>query len=244
MRRIIAIGGGEIKDGETRAIDKYILDVTGKSKPRLLFLPTASSDDQGYWKTIDRVFGKELGALTSVLMLTQNPLDSEIKEKIAQADVIYVGGGNTKMMLELWEKRGVDVLLRNAYENGVVLSGLSAGAICWFEYGSTDSPRFNNPRDTKFILIRGLGLMNGIASPHHIREPNRINALKGFVKKKGMTGFGIDDNAALEIVDNKFRVLTSKPDVGVVMVSLDSDGKLQANSLSPGDNYLPFGLNL
>lgn len=238
MKRIIAIGGGEIRDGDTLPIDKYILEATGKDKPNLLFLPTASGDAEGYWEIVNKVFGIELGAATSVLKLTQNPTDSEIQDKIGQADAIYVGGGNTRKMLDIWKSREVDKLLLNAYESGVVLSGLSAGAICWFEYGSTDSPKFDNPDDTNFVLIEGLGLVGGLASPHHIREPKRMEVLPDLVKKTGSVGFGIDDCAAIEIVEGEqYKVISSKAGVGITKVSLSKNGDTVIERILPNDNY-------
>lgn len=240
MKRIIAIGGGEIKDGDTKSIDKYILESTGKSSPNLLFIPTASGDSEGYWQTIQNVFGGELGAATSVLMLSKEPPDSEIEEKIGEADAIYVGGGNTRKMLDLWKSRGVDTLLKNAYKQGTLLSGLSAGAICWFEYASADSPRFDNPEDTEFVLIEGLGIVRGLASPHHIREPKRIEVLPDLVRETGSIGFGIDDNAALEIVDGTYTVITSKPGVGVTKVYQDENNEVIEEKFLQNESFIPY----
>jgi dipeptidase E len=96
MGKIVAIGGGEIKDKETEKIDRLILELTGKSKPNILFLPTASSDAEGYWITFKEYFSS-LGAIPSVLKLVENsPSHNEIERIILSSDAIYVGGGNTK----------------------------------------------------------------------------------------------------------------------------------------------------
>lgn len=236
-KKIVAIGGGEIKDHDTLSIDKHILELTGKSKPTLLFLPTASGDAQGYWEVVQSVFEEKLGAETSVLMLTKSPSKSEITDKLEQADAIYVGGGNTQKMLQIWEESGVDVLLRSAYERGCVCSGLSAVAICWFEYGSTDSPRFENPTETDFVLLEGLGFVSGLASPHHIREPKRSEILPELVKETGVIGFGIDDNAAIEIIDGTYKVLSSKPNSVVTKVYLDESNTICTQKLLPGVEF-------
>ena len=148
MKKIIAIGGGEIgRPGfptQTTAIDKEIIRLTKKKHPTLLFIPTASGDSSSYYETVRNHFGKKLSCKTDVLYLIKEKLSQqEIKEKILSADIIYVGGGNTFRMMKIWKRRGVDVILKQAYKKGTVLSGLSAGArragisrgsvagICW-----------------------------------------------------------------------------------------------------------------
>jgi len=138
--KIIAIGGGEIgkpnPDGgfypiETLKIDKHSIALTGKKNPKLLFIPTASSDSERYYTTVQKYFSK-LGCKTDVLYLLSNKLHKqEIKKKITSADIIYVGGGNTLKMMNEWRKQGVDDLLKKAHNQGTVMTGVSAGAICW-----------------------------------------------------------------------------------------------------------------
>ena len=140
MGKIVAIGGGELKDLDTLSIDREIVSLTGKKHPTALFIPTASGDAEGYWKTFQGIYGGMLGCKPEVLyLIKENPVKREIEEKILGADLIYVGGGNTMKMLKAWRKKGVDKLLKKAYGQGIVLSGLSAGAICWFAYGCSDS---------------------------------------------------------------------------------------------------------
>ena len=160
MKKIIALGGGEIgRPGypiETTQIDKEIIKLTGKKNPKLLFIPTASSDSESYYEVVKKHFGKRLGCKTNVLYLIKEKLSQkEIKEKILNSDIIYVGGGDTLKMMRVWKKNGVDKILKQAYEKGVVLSGLSAGSICWFKYGISDSKRFTNP-NAGLIKVSGL----------------------------------------------------------------------------------------
>ena len=105
---IVAIGGGEIRERETLAIDQWIVRLTKKRKPRALFVPTASGDAQGYCETFDNIYGEELGCKTDHLLLLSNDRDAkQIEKKVLGADVIYVGGGNTLRMMKLWRKLGV-----------------------------------------------------------------------------------------------------------------------------------------
>lgn len=117
-------------------------------------------------------------------------------------------------MLKTWRRNGIDKLLVKAYGRGIVLSGISAGAICWFTYGCSDSRRFSNPEDASFMRVKGLGLLNLTVSPHHIREKHRDNSLVKLMRKTPGVAVAIDDNSALEIVDNQYRIITSKKGVG------------------------------
>ena len=139
MGRIVAIGGGEIRDGETLNIDKFIVSLSGKEKPSLLFIPTASHDVEGYIETVKKVYG-ELGCDVKILCLTkENIEEDDIRDIILKSDIIYVGGGNTEYMMKIWEKYSVDKYLKEAYKKNIVLSGLSAGSLCWFKAGFDDS---------------------------------------------------------------------------------------------------------
>lgn len=216
MRKIIAIGGGEIgRPGypiETLPIDKEIIRSTGKKHPRLLFIPTASHDARLYIDTVQKYFGQRLGCrIDTLLVATDAPDRTATKEKISNADIIYVGGGNTLFLMKRWRKFGVDKLLKQAWTEGKVMAGVSAGAICWFKYGSSDSRAMNKPGSSNYIRVKGLGLINATLSPHHIREQQRKLELVKMIKKHGGLGLAVDDHAALEITDDEFRVITSKP---------------------------------
>jgi len=168
QRAIVAIGGGEIRTRGTAPIDREIIRLTRKKHPKLLFIPTASSDSERYWKHVQEYFGGFLKCKTDVLFLiTEQISPNEIGRKIRWADIIYAGGGNTLQMMRVWRRVGVDKLLKSAYEKGTVLSGISAGAICWFDSGHSDSMSFTNPKNWKYINVKGLGLIRGIHCPHY-----------------------------------------------------------------------------
>lgn len=213
---IVAIGGGEIRQLKTLAIDKTIVGLTNKKKPRLLFIPTASSDSENYVKAIEKVYGKKLGCkVDSLLLLRGNPSSKEIKEKILSADIIYVGGGNTLKMMKLWRRLGVDKLLKSAHNKGIILCGISAGAICWFEYGHSDSMSFYHPDDWDYIRIKGMGLLKGLLCPHFDGETRGIKRKKSFsqmVQKVGGLGIAIDNHSAIIFRNDSYKVINSKKD--------------------------------
>lgn len=207
---IITIGGGSMKKGETLAIDKEIVRLAKKPHPRLLFIPTASDDSLKYCDLIDKHF-KKLGCKTDVLFLiSEKPSRKEIESKISAADIIYVGGGNTLKMMKLWRKLGVDKMLKTAWQKGKVLCGLSAGSICWYESGHSDSMSFYNPKNWDYIKVRGLGFLKGIHCPHYngrtLGIPRRTS-FKKMIAKSGGTGFAVNNGCALVYEDNKMRVI-------------------------------------
>jgi len=215
QRAIVAIGGGEIRTRGTAAIDREIIRLSGKRNPKLLFIPTASSDSERYWRHVQEYFGGFLKCKTDVLFLIkEQPANEQIRRKILGADIIYVGGGNTLQMMRIWRRLRVDKLLKAAYENGTVLSGISAGAICWFDSGNSDSMSFYNPRKWKYINVRGLGLIQGIHCPHYDGRTRGVPRRKHFrdmIRKTGKIGIAIENNCAIEFIDGRFyRVIRSK----------------------------------
>lgn len=216
MRKaIVAIGGGEIRTRGTAAIDREIIRLSAKKNPKLLFVPTASSDSEQYWKHVQEYFGGFLKCKTDVLFLIkEKPSNHEIRRKIIEADIVYVGGGNTLQMMRIWRRLGVDELLKAAYENGTVLSGISAGAICWFDSGHSDSMSFDNPREWKYINVRGLGLIPGIHCLHYDGRTRGVPRRKDFrdmIQKMGGIGIAIENNCAIEFINGRrYRVIRSK----------------------------------
>ncbi|MBA3937732.1 MAG: Type 1 glutamine amidotransferase-like domain-containing protein, partial [Planctomycetes bacterium] len=158
---MFAIGGGELRTGETLTFDQQIVAFTGQIGPRALFVPTASGDSEGYWQAFSAVYGRQLGCTTEVLRLLTDPADAAAAAgKIGNADLIYVGGGNTLRMLEVWRRLGVDRLLEQAAGCGQVLCGLSAGALCWFRFGNSDAPMLEGRSGIRTMRVDGLGLVD------------------------------------------------------------------------------------
>ncbi len=211
--KIIAIGGGEIgRPGhpyETTAIDKEIIKLTGKTSPRLLFIPTASTDQEKYYKDVQKHFSKELGCKTDCLYLPDNDFDyKNTSRRVLNSDIIYVGGGNTEKMIKLWKQFGLDRILREAYAKGVVLTGLSAGAICWFREGNSDSSRFHDPT-TDLKKVEALGLVDALLCPHFISETDRQPSLRQMMMTTPGVAIAISNCCAIEISDQKYRIISS-----------------------------------
>ena len=214
MSKIIAIGGGEIgRPGysiETLKIDKEIIKLSKKKNPKVLFIPTASSDSKSYCNTFQDYFGKRLKCQVDILYLINNNLSQrEISKKILSSDIIYVGGGNTLKMMNIWRRKGVDKILKKAFNRDIVLSGISAGAICWFKYGLSDSRKFKN-KDSDYIRVSGLNFINMLNCPHYDVESDRREDLKRIMKKTKVPALTLDNCCAIEIIDNRYRIITSK----------------------------------
>ena len=164
LKKLVIIGGGEIRKSESLSLDRETIKLTGKKHPKLLFIPTASSDHEGYCDAVKKHFGGKLGCrIDQLCLLKQRYSKKVIKEKILGSDIIYVGGGNTLMMMNTWRRTGVDKLLKAASSKGIVLSGVSAGSICWFSFGLSDSRRFKNPK-ADLIRVSGLGIIDGFTT--------------------------------------------------------------------------------
>ena len=242
MGKIVAIGGGDLSALATEPIDRMIIELSGKRGPRALFIPTASSDSVEYWETFDRAYRLAYGCETDVLYLlgaTPDPL--EVARKIERADIIYVGGGNTLKMMRRWRRLGVDSLLREAHARGAVLCGVSAGAICWFDSGHSDSMSFYNSDDWNYIAVTGMGLVRGLACPHYNGEINGVPRCQDFhemVRRKGGVGLAIDNDCALAFVDDGYKVLSAARDAGAYTLFV-RNGEVMERQIQPAEEFLP-----
>ncbi|MBS1704383.1 MAG: Type 1 glutamine amidotransferase-like domain-containing protein [Armatimonadetes bacterium] len=195
MRTIIAIGGGtSFEDGTGLPIHRHLLDRTGAAKPKITYIPTASSENiEGM--LIARIGFQSLGATVQVLSLFSLP-SNDLIDWMADSDLIYVGGGNTKSMLALWKEWEVDTALKHHYDQGKLIAGVSAGANCWFESCSTDS--YFGP----YRALPALGWIKGSFCPHLESEPERRPTLETFLSTGAMaSGYTTTDGAALEFHD-------------------------------------------
>jgi aminopeptidase N len=195
MKQIIAIGGGgfgrEIKDLK---IEKYIVEQCSKENPSICFIPTATGDDAGYIENFYKAFDS-LKCRTSHIDFFKRTID--LKEHILKQDIIFVGGGNTKSMLAVWREWGLDEILFDAYNRGVIMSGVSAGAICWFENGITDSWKDNQS------ILPCLSFVKGNCCPHYDEEPERIPFVSKILKNKEIDNcLAIEGFCALHVVDD------------------------------------------
>jgi dipeptidase E len=207
---IVAIGGGSLKKKQTLPIDREIVQLTGKKLPQALFIPTASGDRQDYCEAFDRIYGELLGCKTDRLLLYRRPLDRESADrKIRSADLIYVGGGNTLRMMKLWRRLGIDKMLIKAGRQGTVLAGVSAGAICWHEWGHSDSRSYSGKKDWSYIKVRSLGLRRGLYCPH-LDSEKRHSSMTAMVTREEILGIACDDFAAIHYAESGATCITSK----------------------------------
>lgn len=217
MRQIITIGGGGFMrfNSEFR-LEKYCLQQTNKTNPKVCFLPQASAEDQSYVVKFYQTF-TALGANVSWLSLFGR-VKHGWENHLLQQDLIYVGGGNTRSMLALWREWGIDKLLIQAYQRGVVLCGISAGAICWFEQCVTDSV-------WPLGALQGLNILPGSCCPHYDSEPERRPT---FIKKirnnEILPGIALSDHTAAHYVDSQLKAVVSEhPDKKAFYVSANGE---------------------
>ena len=201
MKVIVPIGGGEITNQTTLAIDKYIISLVNLEKPKVLFIPTASGDMPSYIERFTNLY-KELGCEVDTLLLSKTENDNLIRSKIFSSDIIYIGGGNTARMMRIFKRTHVNEYLKLAYEKGIFLTGLSAGAMAYFTNGYSDSNRSTNP-EASLCLVKCLDLIPYCFCPHYNEEERK--SFDEFVVKKGFNGLALEDNVALVVIDDKIQ---------------------------------------
>lgn len=209
---IIAIGGGEIRNKTTLKIDEYIAGLAkihaGEKRANGLFLGTASHDSMPYFNSFRKTYTSVFDIKAEVGLLVYGEMDiDKIAAKIDAADFIYVGGGDTLFMLDLWKKKGVDKLIKDAYDKGTILCGLSAGAICWFTDMYTDSEIMNG-KSEEYCLRKGLGFIDGLITPHFNEREKDFT--QNFKSSEFNSAFCIENDAAIVFKNGKaVKELTS-----------------------------------
>ena len=198
-RHIVAIGGGSFRTDPGNALDDWLLALTGKARPRVLFVPTAGGDPEATIEAFRRSF-LERRSTPSVLRLFQREHE-DLAPLVLDQDLVFVGGGNTANQLAIWRVHGVDTLLRRAWEQGTVMAGVSAGALCWFDEGVTDSfhPTVLKP------LHDLLGILEGSFCPHYDSEENRRPLYRRLVAEGTLApGYAADDGVGLHFRGTEF----------------------------------------
>lgn len=188
--QIIAIGGGGFgRNPHHASIEKYILEQSNKEKPNICFIPTASAENNQYIVNYYTAFSKLNCNPTHLSLFTRTP---NLSSLIAKQDIIYVGGGNTKSMLAVWKDWKLDKLLKKSYLNGKVLAGVSAGSICWFEKGVTDSWASN------LNILDCLSFVKGVSCPHYNGEVDRRPSVHEFINSNKINQcYASEDGSAL-----------------------------------------------
>ena len=189
---ILAMGGGGFTmEPDNPVLDDFVLGLAAAREPRILFLPTASGDPAAQIAAFHDRYADRACAATHLSLFRLHGMRRPLREIVLEQDVIYIGGGSMRNLLAIWRAHGLDALLREAWERGIVLAGLSAGAMCWFEGGIT---RSSGPAET----IAGLGLLPGSLSVHADGEPERLPAYLAAVRTGALPGgWAADDGVGL-----------------------------------------------
>jgi peptidase E len=218
---ILAMGGGGFSmEPDNPLFDDFVLGLSRRQPARVCFVPTASADAATYIVRFYRAFAgrcvpTDLTLWNSPSLARQPARTSELAAFVAAQDVIYVGGGDTANLLVLWRRHGLDVLLRRAWSQGAVLAGVSAGMLCWFNGGVTDSFGGLEP------LHDGLSLIDATACPHYDGEPERRPTYHRAIAAGMQAGYAADDGAALHFYGQDLvEVVSSRPQAGAYRVEL------------------------
>ena len=214
------MGGGGFSMEQTPLLDDFILSRARRTRPRICFVPTASGDAATYIARFYRAFAQRDCVPTDLTlfegMLPRQPSDTEdIAAFVGEQDILYVGGGNTVNAIALWRAHGVDRAFRAAWENGTILCGVSAGMICWFASGLTDSYGDLAP------MRDGLGFLPYSGCPHYDGDPQRRPQFHAAITAGMQAGYAADDSAALCFEGGTLReVVSSRPDAAGYRVEL------------------------
>jgi peptidase E len=218
MMQLITMGGGGFSmEPENPLLDQYVIAQSHAEQPKVCFLGQASSESQDYTLRFYRAFQNLHCRPTHFSLFS--PHTADVSGFLHDQDIIYVGGGNTKSMLAVWREWGLDRILRSAAENGTVLAGISAGCICWFEYGTTDSI------PGRLTGLPCLGYLAGSCSPHYDGEAERRPTYHRMIAAGEIpAGVAFDDGAAGHYVDGKLKtVVSSRPNAKGYRVERDGD---------------------
>ena len=217
MGRVVAIGGGE-----SEKMFRYIVDMPGNTGKNLLFVGTASGDRGDYYARIADM-AQSLGCDVRPLFLTtRNYAEVGLRRLMAWADIIYVCGGDTYKMMQVWREKGFDKRLIEAHREGrILLTGSSAGGICWFRTGFSDSARQRLKEDSPHGWVDGLGIYPEAFCPHYA---SRAEAFEEALGDTGLSGFGLEDDTAFVDLNGERYFVRCSPEKHVVVYEKTGSG--------------------
>ncbi|MFM1896121.1 MAG: hypothetical protein RLZZ385_1195 [Pseudomonadota bacterium] len=225
LGHIVAMGGGGFSmEPDNPLLDDFILSLSPRQPANICFVPTASADSAAYLVKFYRAFsGRAIASDLTIFdpsPVSRRPANtSDLQGHVAAQDIIYVGGGNTANLLAIWRMHGLDRILREAWQQGKILAGISAGMICWFEDGLTDSfGKLDRLGD-------GLGFIGGSACPHYDGEKDRPDAYRKAIREGMPAGYAADDGVALHFIGTEFvEAVSSRSNASAYRVaSVDGD---------------------
>ena len=221
-RHIVAFGGGGFSmERGNPLLDDYVLGLTGKPRPRVCFLPTASGDADHYVVRFYQEFAKDRADASHLTFFRRDRAIQSVREHLLSQDLIYVGGGSLISLLGVWKAHGIDLIMREAWEAGVVLCGLSAGALCWFSDSVTayyDAPE----------RVEGMGLLPWSFTAHYDSEPQRRDEFHRLLCAGMRPGYAADDGAALHFRGLALhKVVSSRPSAGAASLVCGTGGVVE-----------------
>ena len=229
---IVAIGGGEIKNKTTLEIDRYVASLAkahaGEVRANALFIGTASHDSMPYFNSFRKTYTSVFDIKAEVALIVYGEMDVQrIKEKIEKANAIYIGGGDTVYMLEKWKETGLDKLILKAYEDGKIICGLSAGAICWFTNMYTDYEIMRG-QSADYVMKKGLGVLDGTMCPHfNERKDDFLSAMK----ERGIEkAYCVENDSALVFVNGTLTKALSSG--GKSYIAENKNGEITLNEIN------------
>ena len=226
QRQIVAMGGGGWgMEPDNPLLDFYVYNLSDKEEPKVCFVPTASGDSEEYTERFYRHFAPKPAILSHLSLF--DPPTSDLKSLILDQDIIYVGGGNTKNLIVLWKEWQLDQILRQAWEKGIILCGVSAGSICWFEEGVTDSI----PEEK--TVLKCLGFLPNSNCPHYNWEAYKDGYHRLLSEELVSNGYAADDGVALHFVsDNLANIVSSRPTAMAYFLE-NQNGRVRERPLKP-----------
>jgi dipeptidase E len=236
---IVAIGGGPFGPEGNFLIDKLVVELAKKPNPRALFIPTASSDSEDYIERFTAGYGV-FGCDIDILRVhAPDATVEKFESQIQKADLVYVGGGNTKMMLAKWREFEIPRMLRDFGESGRPLAGLSAGALCWFRVGNSDWPVYEQLQGQETARLDCLGFVDLVLCPHTLDEGFRLDQFRTMMKGEHGVGVGLDDGCAIQIRDDQFRIVAAHVDRKAHRIYWHQ-GQLYEDDLEPYPEFAPI----
>jgi peptidase E len=223
--QIVGLGGHGENDSQTRTLLRHAIGLTGLEAPRVLYLPTAMGDSDAAVARFYELYAG-LGRLAHARFFPWPP--AQLREFVLAQDALSISGGNTANMLAIWRVHGFDRILREAWERGIVLFGGSAGMICWFEAGVTDSfgPQLEGMRD-------GLGFLPGSACPHYNGEAMRRPRYRELIGAGFPEGIAADDGVGLHYIGTELHeIVTCRPHAAAYRVTANGEERLEARLLT------------
>jgi dipeptidase E len=225
-RQIVAFGGGGFSmERDNTLLDDYVLSLTGRERPRVCFLPTASGDADHYIVRFYRAFGSTRCEPSHVSLFRRDGGAPDIHQHILSSDLVYVGGGSVISLLGAWRAHGLDTTLRLAWEQGTVMCGVSAGSLCWFD--SALSAFHGAPQ-----LVEGLGLLPHSNCVHFDCERDREGAFRQHLLDGMCAGYAAEDGSALHFAGEKLTgVVTSRPKAKAYRMRRTEAGRIERRAL-------------